>query len=140
MSNITRDHVRFPILRQKSKQFCISYSKILMRFTWIILLISCLLTIGLTIGFFFGMTVQPFNQTYFLVKNGKTSKNIQRIEQLYGHDKDFRVHQQMDLYPALDVIIKRKDSSNMLNNEVIDEVCSRRISIRIILAFLRFIH
>lgn len=111
-----------------------------MRFTWIILLISCLLTIGLTIGFFFGMTVQPFNQTYFLVKNGKTSKNIQRIEQLYGHDKDFRVHQQMDLYPALDVIIKRKDSSNMLNNEVIDEVCSRRISIRIILAFLRFIH
>lgn len=147
MSNITRDKVRFPMgyksLKQKSKQFWISYSKILIRFTWIILIVSILLTIGLTLGFIFGMKIRPFDQTYFLVINGKTSKNIQRIEQLYGHDKDFRVHQQMELYPALDLIIKRKTSSNsndtnMLNTQVIDEVMSMQIILMRNLSF-RFI-
>ena len=136
MSNINRNKVRFPIgyksLKQKCKQFWISYSKILIRFTWIILIVSLLLTIGLTLGFFFGMKIRPFDQTYFLVTNGKAWKNIQRIEKLYGHDKDFRVHQQMDLYPALDLIIKRKSSTsqndtNMLNTQVIDEVISKKI-------------
>ena len=53
-----------------------------------------------------------------------------RIQNIFGNDKDFRVHQQMELYPALDVIIKRKvqrnsydlNQTNMLNNQIIDEV------------------
>ena len=106
------------------------YSNILIRFPWTILIISLFLTIGLTICFLFFMQIRPFDQTDFLLHNGQALKNAQRIKQVFGKDVDLRVHQQMDLYPALDVIIKRKlkinkeniSETNMLDNQIIDEV------------------
>jgi hypothetical protein len=135
MSNISRDNNRFQMgyksMEQKINLFWNSYSKFLIHFAWLILILSLLLTIGLTICFFCLMQVRQFDQTDFLVSNGQALKNIQRIEKIFGNDKGFRVHQQMDLYPALDIIIKRKlsnnhgnlNETNMLNNQIIDEVC-----------------
>jgi hypothetical protein len=134
MSNITRDNNRFQLgyktMERKMNQFWNSYSKFLINFAWLILILSLLLTIGLTICLYYLMQIRQFDQTDFLVSNGQALKNIQRIETIFGNDKGFRVHQQMDLYPALDIIIKRKlfnnhrdfNATNMLNNQIIDEV------------------
>jgi hypothetical protein len=123
-------------IEEKTNQFWNSYSKFLIRFSWLILIFSLLFTVGLTSYFLCFMQIRHFDQTDFLVQNGQAAKNIQRIEKIFGNDKEFRVHQQMDLYPALDVIIKRKISTNptinetnMLNIPVIDEV-GRRFHLR----------
>ncbi len=118
------------LIQQKMNILCDSYSKFLIRFSWLILILSLLLTVGLTIYFLCFMEMRPFDQTYFLVQNGRSLKNIRLIEKVFGNDKNFRVHQQMDLYPALDIIIKRKlttnhptlNETNMLNSQIIDEV------------------
>ena len=121
-------------MRHKRKQLHETYSRFLVRFAWIILISSLMLTMGLTITLVFRMKIRPFDQTNFHVRNGRTWKNIQRIEQLFGNDKEYRVHQQMDLYPALDLIIKRRSSSsndtNMLNVQIIDELHSLDHQIR----------
>jgi len=134
MSNISKDDNRFQMgiksIQQKTNQFWDYYSKFLIRFSWLILFLSLLLTVGLTICFLCFMQIRKFDQTDFIVQNGQALKNIQRIEKVYGSDKGLRVHQQMDLYPALDIIIKRKlstnhgtiNETNMLNNQIIDEV------------------
>lgn len=117
-------------IQQKTNQFWDYYSKFLIRFSWLILFLSLLLTVGLTICFLCFMQIRKFDQTDFIVQNGQALKNIQLIEKVYGSDKGLRVHQQMDLYPALDIIIKRKlstnhgtiNETNMLNNQIIDEV------------------
>ena len=129
MSNITRDNNNRSI-RQKTNQLWNIYAKFLIRFAWLIFILSILLTVGLTICFLSLMEIHQFDQTDFLVSNGRALKNIRRIKNIFGNDKEYRVHQQMDLYPALDVIIKRKLSTNhgnasernMLNNQIIDEV------------------
>jgi len=134
MSNISKDNNRFDMsiksIQEKTNQFWDYYSKFLIRFHWLILILSLLLTVSLTIYFICFMQIRKFDQTDFLVQNGKALKNIQRIEKLFGSDKGLRVHQQMDLYPALDIIIKRKlstnqeniNETNMLNEKIIDEV------------------
>jgi hypothetical protein len=71
------------------------------------------------------MQVRPFDQNDFLIPNGQAIKNAFRITQLFGNDTELRMHQQLNLYPGLDIIIKRKFNSNetnMLTNEIIDEV------------------
>lgn len=134
MSNISKDNNRFQMgiqsIKKKTNQCWDYYSKFLIHFSWLILLFSLLVTIGLTIYCLYFMEVRKFDQTDFLVQNGPALKNIQEIEKIFGNDKNFRVHQQMDLYPALDIIIKRKipknqgtmNETNMLNNEIINEV------------------
>lgn len=71
------------------------------------------------------MRLSTFDQQDFFLPNGPALENARRIVKLFGNEKYYRVHQQMDLYPALDVIIRRKSSTNdtnMLNSEVLDEV------------------
>jgi hypothetical protein len=132
MSNISKDNNQYQMdmNTEKPNRFWEYYSKFLLRFSWLILIISLLLTIGLTICFFCFMQIRQFDQTDFLIQNGPALTNARRIQNIFGNDKDFRVHQQMELYPALDVIIKRKlqtnsndlNQTNMLNNQIIDEV------------------
>ncbi len=132
MSTIKRTNrfrMRLNSIRQHSnskwKQFSNLYSKFLLRFPWSILAISSFITIGLTVCFFLLMQVRPFDQNDFLIPNGQAIKNAFRITQLFGNDTELRMHQQLNLYPGLDIIIKRKFNSNetnMLTNEIIDEV------------------
>lgn len=138
MSNISKENNRFQMgiktIEKKTNQFWNWYSKFLIRFSSLILIISLLITIGLSLCFAFLMEIRNFDQTDFLVQNGQALKNIKKIEQAFGNDKNFRVHQQMDLYPALDIIIKRKllknhtniNDTNMLNNQIIDEVLRQK--------------
>ncbi|UJR08210.1 hypothetical protein I4U23_012483 [Adineta vaga] len=119
-------------IQERSNHFWDSYSRFLIRFSWIILFLSVFVTVGLTICFLYFMQIRQFDQTAFIVQNGKAQKNAHKVQELFGNDKDYRVHQQMDLYPALDIIIKRKlsnnshhiNETNMLNNQVIDEIHS----------------
>ena len=133
MSNISKDNNQFPsdmnLKQRKTNRFWNFYSKLLIRSTWLILILSSILTIGLTFWFLYFMQIRLFDQTDFFIQNGQALKNVHRIQQTFGNDKYFRVHQQMDLYPALDVIIKRKlqpneniNQTNMLNEQVIKEV------------------
>jgi len=102
------------------------YTNMFIRFAWLILIVSLILTVSLSISFICLMKIRIFDQTYFLVRNGRAEKNIQQIEHLFGSDKDLRVHQQMDLYPALDIIVRRKpntlNDTNMLDTQIINEV------------------
>ncbi|CAF2566440.1 unnamed protein product [Rotaria sp. Silwood2] len=134
MSNISKDNNRIEMqdnsIQEKMNKFWNYYSKILMRFSWLILVLSLCITIGLTICCFLFMEIRQFDETNFFIQNGQALKNIQRIRTIFGNDKNFRAHQQMSLYPAIDIIIKRKlqtnnenvNETNMLNNEIIDEV------------------
>ncbi|CAF3212379.1 unnamed protein product [Rotaria sp. Silwood2] len=136
MSNISKDNNRIEMqdnsIQEKMNKFWNYYSKILMRFSWLILVLSLCITIGLTICCFLFMEIRQFDETNFFIQNGQALKNIQRIRTIFGNDKNFRAHQQMSLYPAIDIIIKRKlqtnnenvNETNMLNNEIIDEVRS----------------
>ncbi|CAF3642209.1 unnamed protein product [Rotaria sordida] len=136
MSNISKDNNRFQMsknsIQEKIDTFWNYYSKFLIRFSWLILILSSLITIGLTICFFNFMQIRPFDETNFFIPNGQALQNIQRIQTIFGNDKNFRVHQQMSLYPAIDIIIKRKlqtnykniNETNMLTHEIIDEVRS----------------
>ncbi|CAF0973436.1 unnamed protein product [Adineta ricciae] len=117
-------------IQERSDRFWNGYSKILIRFTQPILLASLVVTVGLTVCFFYFVQIRQFDQTDFIVRNGKAQQNAQRISEIFGNDKDFRAHQQMDLYPALDIIIKRKlsnnsrdiNETNMLNKDIIEEI------------------
>ncbi|CAF0971101.1 unnamed protein product [Adineta steineri] len=117
-------------VQEKTNKFWDNYSKFLIRFSWIILILSLIITVGLTICLLCLIQIRPFDQTDFIVRNGRASKNAQLINKVFGSDKDVRTHQQMDLYPALDVIIKRKinheniNETNMLNNQIIEEIRS----------------
>lgn len=131
---MSKDTKRFQIpynsIQTKLDRFWTSYSKFTIRFTWLILILSALITIGLSICFLFFVHVRRFDETTFFIQNGRALRNVQRIQKLFGNDKNFRVHQQMNLYPALDIIIRRKlpkdhrnmNETNMLNKEIIDEV------------------
>ena len=124
-----RFQMRINSFRQHSnskwKQFSNFYSKFLIRFPWSILAISSLLTIGLTICFLLLMEIRSFNQNDFLIPNGQAMKNALSIKEIFGDDRELRMHQQLNLYPGLDIIIKRKINStqtNMLTNEIVDQV------------------
>lgn len=135
MSNTGKDDNLFQLsndsTQEKPNKFWNSYSKLLIEFSVLIFLLSSVVTIALTICFFKLMVVRSFDETEFFVRNSQALKNAERIDSIFGNDKNFRVHQQMRLYPALDVIIKRKlqkkhgniSETNMLNQQVIDEVC-----------------
>jgi hypothetical protein len=134
MSNISKDNNQFQMgvntIQQKTNRFWEYYSNFLIRYSWLILILSSVITIGLSICFIFFMQIRQFDQTDFLIQNGPALTNARRIQSIFGNDKDYRVHQQIELYPALDVIIKRKLQSdqndknltNMLTNQIIDEV------------------
>ncbi|CAF1964308.1 unnamed protein product [Rotaria magnacalcarata] len=134
MSNISKDTNRFQMpynsIQRKLDRFWDNYSKFLIRYSFITLILSSLITIGLTVYFFNFVQIRHFDETAFFMRNGRTSRNIERIKNIFGNDKNFRAHQQMNLYPALDVIIKRKsqtnrenmNETNMLNQQIIDEV------------------
>jgi hypothetical protein len=122
--------MRIDTIRQKTnskwKQFSIIYSKFLIRFPWSILAISSFISIGLTVCCLLLMHTRPFDQNDFLMSNGPALKNAFHIKEIFGNDTELRVHQQLKLYPGLDIIIKRKSNTNqtnMLDNDVIREVC-----------------
>ena len=108
------------------------YWNILLRCPFCFLLISSAISITL-MGFLFDMHVRPFDQIDFFIPTGSAMKNAERIRKIFGNDMDQRVHQQINLYPALDVIIRRKifnenhsdDDKNMLNEIIVDEVCEK---------------
>ena len=132
MSKMPRDNNRLQAkiieIQKRIDALWKGYSRFLLRFPWLVLLSSALVCIALTICFFLFVHVRPFDQTDFFLPNGPAMQNAQRLQKIFGNDKDLRVHQQMDLYPALDMIIRRKVSSpennqsNMLDTDVIDEV------------------
>jgi hypothetical protein len=93
------------------------FVEILQRCPWLILLTSVVLASGLTVYFVYFLQLRPFDQTDFFIFNGPAMKNAQRLRKIFGNDKYQRVHQQMDLYPALDVIIRRKSSSTSTGND-----------------------
>ena len=76
------------------------------------------------------MEVRPFDQNDFFMPNGLTLTNARRIKTLFGNDTELRMHQQLNLYPGLDIIIKRKvnnndrsdNQTNMLDNQTVEEV------------------
>ncbi len=122
---------RISSIRQKSnskwKQFANIYSKFLIRFPWSILTLSSFISVGLTVCFLVLMQIRPFDQNDFLIPNGPAMRNAFRIRHIFGSDTELRMHQQLNLYPGLDIIIKRKfdttnNQTNMLNNQVIEEV------------------
>lgn len=124
-----RFQVQMNALRQRSnskwKQFSNFYAKILIRFPWSILALSSFLTIGLTIVFFLLMKIRSFDQTDFFISNGQAMKNAMTIKNIFGDDTRLRMHQQLHLYPGLDIIIKRKangNQTNMLTPEIVDQV------------------
>ena len=124
-----RLQMRMNSLRQHSnskwKQFSNFYAKILIRFPWSILAVSSFLTIALTIAFCFLMKIRSFDQNDFFIPNSQAMKNALTIRTIFGDDTHLRMHQQLHLYPGLDIIMKRKanaNQTNMLTTEIIDEV------------------
>jgi hypothetical protein len=129
-----RFQMRINSMRQRTesirKQFSTIYSTFLIRFSWPILAISSFITIGLTMCFLLFMQIRPFDQNDFLMPNGEAMKNAFRLREIFGSDTELRVHQQLNLYPALDIIIKRKlntternnNQTNMLDERIIQEV------------------
>ncbi len=120
---------RINSIRQQSnskwKRFADIYSKFLIRFSWSILAVSSFLTIGLTVCFLLFMQIRSFDQNDFLIPNGRAMKNAFHLRKIFGNDTELRMHQQLNLYPGLDIIIKRKihsNQTNMLTNEILDEV------------------
>ena len=57
--------------------------------------------------------------------NGPAMRNAFHIRRIFGTDKVLRMHQQLNIYPGLDIIVKRKSNqteTNMLTDEIIQEV------------------
>lgn len=109
----------------KWKQFSNVYSKFLIRFPWSILAVSSFITIGLTIYFLLFMEIRSFDQSDFLLSNSPARKNAFQLKEIFGNDVELRIHQQLNLYPGLDIIIKRKlntNQTNMLIDEIANEV------------------
>ncbi len=124
-----RLQMRINSIRQQSNsrwsQLINIYSKFLIRFPWSILAVSSFVTIGLTVCFLLLMQIRSFDQNDFLILNGPALKNAFHLRKIFGNDTELRMHQQLNLYPGLDIIIKRKpntNQTNMLVNEIIDEV------------------
>jgi hypothetical protein len=129
MKQIDRFQMRVNSIRQQTnskwKQFSNIYSKFLIRFPWSIFAVSSFITIGLTIYFLLFMEIRQFDQNDFIISNGQAMKNARHIKELFGNDKNYRIHQQLNLYSSLDIIIKRKlntNQTNMLSEKIIDEV------------------
>ncbi|CAF0960618.1 unnamed protein product [Adineta ricciae] len=134
MKRTNRIRMRMNSLQQRSngrwKQFANVYAKFLLRFPWSILLVSSLITIGLASCCLFFMEIRPFDQTDFLMPHGLAITNALLIRRIFGSDTELRMHQQLNLYPGLDIIMKRRlntveghpNQTNMLRNEILDEV------------------
>ncbi|CAF4365486.1 unnamed protein product, partial [Rotaria sp. Silwood2] len=113
----------------KWKQFSNIYSKFLIRFSWSIFSLSLLITIGLTVCFFLLMQIRSFDQNDFTLRRSLTMKNAARLRKFFGNDTELRIHQQLNIYPGLDIIVKRKlvtnarsdNLTNMLNEQIMDE-------------------
>ncbi|CAF3017265.1 unnamed protein product [Rotaria sp. Silwood2] len=114
----------------KWKQFSNIYSKFLIRFSWSIFSLSLLITIGLTVCFFLLMQIRSFDQNDFTLRRSLTMKNAARLRKFFGNDTELRIHQQLNIYPGLDIIVKRKlvtnarsdNLTNMLNEQIMDEM------------------
>jgi hypothetical protein len=143
MSKLSHEN---PLSQRKSnaceslnERYSMCYSQLLVRFPYLFLLGSLMLSVALSTCFLSLMRIRPFDQTDFYLPHGKALANSRRLQHLFGSDKNLRVHQQMDLYPALDVIIRRrvndssptKNNSNMLRLEVVNEVSRRLVSFEV---------
>ena len=139
MKGSNRFTQRLNTIRQRSnsfwKQCSIKYSRFLLNYPRIILALSLLITIGLTGYFLTFMRIRSFDQNDFLMSNGESMINARRLRELFGDDTQLRVHQQLNLYPGLDIIIKRKvhtdilhrNQTNMLDDLIIEEVSNAHI-------------
>ncbi|CAF3683305.1 unnamed protein product [Adineta steineri] len=134
MKQTNRIQMRMDSIRQKTnlqwKQFANIYSRFLIRFSWSILAISSFITIALTVCFLLFMRIRPFDQNDFLMPNGPAMRNAFQLRRIFGNDTELRMHQQLNLNPGLDIIMKRKinttekdsNQTNMLSYEIIDEI------------------
>ena len=109
------------------KRCSVKYAKFLLRSPWILLAVSSLLTLALTGAFLAFMRVRSFDQTDFLMNDGESLRNARRLRAIFGDDSVLRAHQQLNLYPTLDLIFKRKsgaagNQTNMLDEQILDEV------------------
>ena len=129
-----RFQMRINAMRQKSNSICqqlsSGYSMFLIRYPWAMLALSSLLAVGLTVYFRLFMQIRSFDQDDFRLPNGPSMQNARRLKEIFGNDSELRVHQQLNLYSGLDVIMKRKfnpneidaNQTNMLNDDIIQEV------------------
>ncbi|CAF3412727.1 unnamed protein product [Rotaria sp. Silwood1] len=134
MKQTNRFKTRMNCIRQisnsKWKQFSNIYSKFLIRFSWSILSLSLLITVGLTVCFCLLMQIRSFDQNDFIMGKSSTMQNAARLRKIFGNDTELRIHQQLNIYPALDIIIKRKlnntarndNLTNMLNERILEEM------------------
>ncbi|CAF1623202.1 unnamed protein product [Rotaria magnacalcarata] len=134
MKQTNRCQIRMNSIRQIVNlqwiKFANIYSKFLIRFSWSILSFGLLITAGLTACFFLLVEVRQFDQQDFFMPKGLTMTNAQRIKMLFGNDTELRMHQQLNLYPGLDIIIKRKvnnnetsdNQTNMLDDQTVEEI------------------
>ena len=107
----------------------VNYGTFLIRSPWILLAVSSLIALALTGCFVVFVRIRSFDQTDFVMADGESMRNARQLKQLFGNDAVFRAHQQLHLYPTLDIIMKRKadglgDSTNMLDERILDEVRS----------------
>ncbi|CAF5127755.1 unnamed protein product, partial [Rotaria sp. Silwood1] len=75
------------------------------------------------------MQIRSFDQNDFIMGKSSTMQNAARLRKIFGNDTELRIHQQLNIYPALDIIIKRKlnttarndNLTNMLNEQILEE-------------------
>ena len=134
MKENNRFQMRINSMRQKSNSICqqlsTGYATFLIHYAWAILAFSSLLAVGLTVYFRLFMHIRSFDQDDFRLPNGPSMQNARRLREIFGNDSELRVHQQLNLYSGLDIIMKRKgnpdeidtNQTNMLNDDIIQEV------------------
>ena len=111
-------------------KFSLKYSQILLKYSWIILSVSVIISLTLTGYSIFAIKIRSFNQNDFIIRNSPSVRNAQRLREIFGKDSEFRAHQHVELYPGLDIIIRKRTVSNvsddsngnMLKEEIIHEV------------------
>jgi hypothetical protein len=110
------------------KQYSKHYAELLLAYSRVILVFSLLFAIiltGCSVGL---MHMRTIDQTDFFMTNSESVHSAHRLRNIFGNDTEFRVHQQLNLYPGLDIILKRKSTAqhendtNMLDERIIDEV------------------
>ncbi|CAF0972507.1 unnamed protein product [Didymodactylos carnosus] len=100
------------------------YAQILSKYAWCILTLSLFITIILTACLYWAQ-LHPVDENVLKVKNSIAEHNAQQILDLFGNDSEYRIHQQVKLYPALDIILKRKTTTNGTTNMLVEEVITQ---------------
>lgn len=106
------------------------YSKFLIRFSWVILGTSFLISMALIGCFLILFNIRSFDQNNFISAKSEAIQNAQRLKEIFGKDTQLRSHQHLQIYPNVDIIIKRRhhsdptneQSNNMLHTTIVNEV------------------